>query len=212
MFKRFLQMFGISAIDQKKKDPVIIVSGLPRSGTSMMMKILEAGGLPPLTDNLRVADLDNPEGYYEFERVKKLSEGDIAWLEDTQGKVVKILAILLFHLPNTYDYRIIFMRRAMPEILASQRKMLINRGEDPDKISNDEIARLYEKYFRQAYTWLNNQPNVEYLDINYNELVRNPRPQIEEVNKFLGDILDEEKMITVVDPSLYRQRNQASHS
>lgn len=206
MLKRFFQRFA----DDKKKDPIIIVSGLPRSGTSMMMKALEAGGLPPLTDKLRTADSDNPKGYYELERVKKLPEGDIAWLEESHGKVVKVLAILLFHLPDIYDYRIIFMRRAMPEILASQRKMLINRGEDPDKVKDEDVARLYEKYFRQAYDWMQTRSNVQYIDVNYNELVHNPRPPLEQVNHFLENSLDLEKMVTVIDPSLYRQRKETS--
>ena len=129
---------------------VTIVSGLPRSGTSMMMKMLEAGGLPPLTDNLRTADEDNPKGYYEFERVKQLPKGDVAWLPDAQGKVVKVIAALLPSLPGGYHYRVIFMQRAMPEVLASQRQMLIRRGEDPNKIPDDVIAKLFEKHLKQV--------------------------------------------------------------
>lgn len=202
--RNIFNLFGSKKPAEKK--PVIIVSGLPRSGTSMMMKILDAGGLPPITDALRTADTDNPEGYYEFERVKKLPEGDVAWLAEARGKAVKVLAILLFHLPKTYNYHIIFMRRSMPEILASQRRMLINRGEDPDKISDDELAVIYEKYFKQAYAWMNQQANVEQIDVDYNELVQMPRPQLEKVNRFLGDTLDVDQMVDVIDPSLYRQR------
>ncbi len=208
MIKNLLKMFGGS--EKQKKSPIVIVSGLPRSGTSMMMKVLDAGGLPPIIDNLRTADTDNPEGYYEFERVKQLPKGDVAWLEDAYGKAVKVLAILLFHLPDSHNYRIIFMRRAMPEILASQRKMLINRGEDPDKVSDEEITRLYQKYFRQAETWMNNQPNVERLDISYNDLVQHPQPQLEQVNEFLDNSLDVQKMVDVIDPSLYRNRSAGS--
>ena len=98
------------------KEPIVIVSGLPRSGTSMMMKMLEAGGIPPLTDEIREADTDNPKGYYEFERVKKLDKGDIAWLPEAEGKSVKVISALLKHLPAEYDYRIIFMRREMTRI------------------------------------------------------------------------------------------------
>lgn len=202
MIKRFLQRFTSQEDDQ----PVIVVSGLPRSGTSMMMKILEAGGLPVLIDNIRTADGDNPKGYYEFERVKKLPKGDVGWLSEAKGKVVKILAILLFKLPEGYDYRVVFMRRAMPEILASQRKMLINRGEDPDRISDDELAILFEKYFQQAKAWMEQQPNVEYIEIDYNELLKNPRPQIEDIHRFFDSRLDLDQMLQVVDPQLYRQR------
>jgi hypothetical protein len=115
---------------------VVVVSGLPRSGTSMLMNMLDAGGIPPLTDNLRAADDDNPRGYYEFEPVKKLREGDFSWLPNAQGKSVKIISALLAYLPPTETFQVLFMQRAIPEILASQRRMLINRGEDPDKVSD----------------------------------------------------------------------------
>lgn len=202
MLKRFLQLVRGSDTNQA----VIIVSGLPRSGTSMMMKILEAGGLPVLTDRIRTADDDNPKGYYEFERVKKLPKGDVGWLDEAKGKVVKVLAILLFKLPAGYNYRVVFMRRAMPEILASQRKMLINRGEDPDQVSDEELAILFEKYFQQARGWMEQQPNVEYIEVDYNELLQDPQPQLEQINNFFNGQLDLEQMPQIVDPQLYRQR------
>ncbi|HXV44530.1 MAG TPA: sulfotransferase domain-containing protein [Anaerolineae bacterium] len=202
MLKVFGQLFG----PKEQVKSITIVSGLPRSGTSMMMKILEAGGLPPLTDNFRRADADNPQGYYEFERVKQLPKGDIAWLGEAQGKAVKVIAILLPHLPATYTYRFIFMRRAMPEILASQRQMLIRRGEDPDKMSDEELSRLYEKHIQQVNTWVSNQPHVQRIDVDYNQLLQNSRPEIKRVNQFLGNTLNLEKMIEVIDPTLYRQR------
>ena len=195
--------------DQPSNQIVTIVSGLPRSGTSMLMKMLEAGGLPPLTDNLRTADEDNPKGYYEFERVKQLPKGDVAWLPDAQGKVVKVIAALLPHLPNGYHYRVIFMQRAMPEVLASQRQMLIRRGEDPDKIPDDMLAKLFEKHLKQVNDWVSQQPHVERLDVNYNEMLKNPQPFIEQLNAFLGNQLDAAKMATVVDPSLHRQRKES---
>lgn len=195
--------------DQALHQIVTIVSGLPRSGTSMMMKMLEAGGLPPLTDNLRTADEDNPKGYYEFERVKQLPKGDGAWLPDAQGKVVKVIAALLPSLPGGYQYRIIFMQRAMPEVLASQRQMLLRRGEDPNKIPDELIAKLFEKHLKQVNDWVSQQPNVERLDVNYNEMLKNPPPFIEQINAFLGNQLDKAKMAAVVDPSLHRQRNEA---
>jgi broad-specificity NMP kinase len=194
--------------DQPLSKVVTIVSGLPRSGTSMMMKLLEAGGLPPLTDNLRTADEDNPKGYYEFERVKQLPKGDVAWLPDAQGKVVKVIAALLPHLPTGYQYRVIFMQRAMPEVLASQKQMLIRRGEDPNKIPDDVIAKLFEKHLKQVNDWVSQQPNVQRLDVNYNEMLKNPQPFITQINAFLSDQLDAAKMATVVDPSLHRQRKE----
>ena len=110
--KLFSNLFG----GNKDSNTIVVVSGLPRSGTSMMMKMLEAGGIPPLTDKIRTADDDNPKGYYEFERVKKLKDGDSAWLDDAKGKAVKVITALLTYLPDTYNYNIVFMERALPEV------------------------------------------------------------------------------------------------
>ena len=131
MKKLFGKLLGDTKPGAGRGEPIVVVSGLPRSGTSMMMKMLEAGGIPPVTDELRTADDDNPKGYYEFERVKQMDKGDTAWVADAQGKVVKVISALLKHLPSSHNYQVIFLRRHMSEILASQRKMLIRRGEDP---------------------------------------------------------------------------------
>ncbi len=193
-------------LDSKLDNVIVVVSGLPRSGTSMMMKMLEAGGLPPVTDNLRTADDDNPKGYYEFERVKQMPKGDFSWLPEARGKVVKVIAALLPYLPNAYTYRVIFMQRAMPEVLASQRQMLVRRGEDPDKIPDEVMANLFQKHLKQVDTWMSGQSNVQRLDVNYNEMLKNPAPFIAQVNQFLGGQLDVPQMAQVVDPSLHRQR------
>ncbi|MEC4676175.1 MAG: sulfotransferase family protein [Nitrospirota bacterium] len=201
--KRLFQLFG-----KKKHQDVTIVSGLPRSGTSMMMKMLEAGGLPPLTDKLRTADDDNPKGYYEFERVKKLDEGDIAWLSEAQGKAVKVISALLTYLPPTYTYRVIFMQRAMPEILASQKKMLIHRHEDADDVSDEEMAALYTEHLRHVDSWIDGRPNIRRININFNEIIKNPGAHLETINKFLDGCLDTGKAEAVIDPSLYRQKER----
>lgn len=190
---------------RKKKEPITVVSGLPRSGTSMAMKMLEAGGIPPLTDHLRTADSDNPKGYYEFERVKKLKDGDVAWLPEAQGKSVKIIAALLTYLPSDYEYRVLFMRRKVDEILASQAKMLENRGEE-SKVDDPTMANLFKKHLQQVRAWMNSQPNLIYLDLDYNAMLADPEPYVRQINQFLGGALDEEKMRTVIDPALYRQR------
>ncbi len=187
---------------------ITVVSGLPRSGTSMMMKMLEAGGVPLLVDHLRTRDDDNPEGYYEFEPVKKLSQGDFNWLGDVQGKAVKVIAALITHLPATYTYQVIFMRRDMSEILASQKKMLLNRGEDPNKISDADMAQLFEKHLVKVLSWIDQQPNMRKIEVNYNLLFKDPKPQVGQINQFLGNILDVEKMLEVINPDLYRQRNR----
>jgi len=160
-----------------------------------------------LTDQVREADDDNPEGYYEYERVKSIKNGDIAWLELAQGKVVKVIAALVVHLPATYQYRVVFMKRAMPEILASQRKMLIRRGEDPDKISDEEMGRLFQKHLQQVENWMDSQPNIQRLDISYNTLLKEPLPEIDRINRFLGGWLDAGKMGEAIRLDLYRQRS-----
>ena len=197
----FNKLFG-----RKPRRPVTIVSGLPRSGTSMMMKMLEAGGLPPMTDNLRTADVDNPKGYYEFERVKKLEEGDVAWLPEAEGKVVKVISALLKHLPDGYEYRVIFMRRNMGEILASQKKMLQNRGEATDVVSDEEIAALFDKHLQHIRQWIESHPNVSVLYLHYSDVLADPLPQARRVNAFLGNTLNVEAMALTVDPDLYRNR------
>jgi hypothetical protein len=183
-----------------------VVSGLPRSGTSMMMKILSEGGLEPMTDNERTADEDNPKGYYELERVKKLQEGDSLWLENARGKAVKIISVLLEHLPPTHTYRLIFMDRHMHEILASQKQMLFRRGEPVDRVSDEMLADLYRKHLKRIDLWLATQPNITTLHISYNEILANPQPNLERINQFLGGRLDLERMARVVDHALYRQR------
>ncbi len=184
---------------------VTVVSGLPRSGTSMMMKMLEAGGMSLLADHLRVADTDNPNGYYEFERVKKLPQGDVAWLSEARGRAVKIIAALLPHLPPAYEYRVLFMQREIREVLASQRKMLEHRGASQE-VNDEALGRLFEKHIRQVDTWIKTQPNVLRMGINYNELLRNPAPIVANIRFFLDLELDADKMTAIINPSLYRQR------
>jgi hypothetical protein len=188
-------------------ETITIVSGLPRSGTSMMMKMLEAGGLEPLTDNIRAADEDNPKGYFEFERVKQI-ENDKAWLEDARGRVVKLISALLRHLPPSYEYKVIFMRRAMPEVLASQRQMLIRRGEPADAVPDDKMAAMFEKHVAQVESWLAAQPNIETIYVSYNEAIDDPRSHARRINDFLGGSLNFDAMTAVADRTLYRQKQR----
>jgi len=203
------KLFGKLLGDNKsaaRQEPIVVVSGLPRSGTSMMMKMLEAGGVPPVTDELRTADDDNPKGYYEFERVKQMDKGDVAWVKDAPGKVVKVISALLKHLPKDQTYQVIFLRRHMSEILASQRKMLIRRGEDPDKMDDAQMAVLFERHVQQVEQWLAQQPNFEVLYIHYSDVMADPMTAIGVINRFLGRDLDVRAMAEVVDPNLYRNR------
>jgi hypothetical protein len=171
----------------------------------MMMKMLEAGGLLILTDHIRTADEDNPKGYYEFERVKQIEE-DRDWLPDAQGKAVKMIAALLKHLPADYAYKVIFMRRSIEEILASQRQMLIRRGEPTDAVSDGRMAELFRRHVVRVQAWLAEQSNVDTLYVDYGGILDAPKEQAGRVNAFLDGGLDVNKMAGVVDPSLYRQR------
>ncbi len=187
------------------RDFITLVSGLPRSGTSMMMKMLEAGGLGVLIDNIRTADEDNPKGYYEFERVKKI-ETDKAWLPEARGKVVKMISALLKHLPDGYEYRIVFMRRRIEEVLASQKQMLVRRGKPTDATSDAKMAEFFAKHLTQVEAWIASHPNVRALDVSYNAMVEDPGPHVARINAFLGGDLDEARMTEVVAAALYRQR------
>jgi hypothetical protein len=171
----------------------------------MMMKMLEAGGMQVLTDNIRTADADNPKGYYEFERVKQI-EHEKAWLEDARGKVVKMIGALLKHLPQEYDYKVVFMRRDIEEVLASQRQMLIRRGEPTDTIDDERMAELFGKHVARIEEWIAAQPNMECRYVEYRNTLEQPQEEAERVNHFLGDGLNVEAMTAVVDPDLYRQR------
>ncbi len=186
---------------------IIVVSGLPRSGTSMMIKMLEAGGLNVITDNLRVSDEDNPKGYYELEKVKQLSKDNSkAWLEECQGKVVKIISQLLTYLPDEYSYKVVFMQRKMSEILASQKQMLIRRGEPTDKVSEEQLSMLFDKHLEKTKKWLEEKPNFDVIYVPYNDVIVNRDKYIDEVNQFFCGILNTDKMKCVVDEKLYRQQ------
>ena len=184
--------------------PVTVVSGLPRSGTSMMMKMLEAGGMKVLTDKIRTADEDNPKGYYEFERVKQIAT-DQAWLPEAQGKVVKIISFLLLKAPAGFHYKVIFMKRALPEVLASQQQMLIRRGDNSPQ-DDRRMSELYEKHLRQAFAWMEAQPNVDVLYVDHRRAVESPLDVATEVAAFLDTGMDPAVMAAEVDKGLHRQR------
>ena len=184
----------------------MVVSGLPRSGTSMAMKMLEAGGLSVVTDGLRTADEDNPKGYYEDERVKDLYQpGDKAWLRDSRSKVIKIISFLLKSLPDENNYKVVFMHRSLREIVASQNKMLARRGEKNDT-PDDRAVALLEEQVRDARFFLR-RPQFEVLELNYRETLDSPRPLALRMAEFVGEPLDVEKMTQVVDVQLYRNRS-----
>jgi len=171
----------------------------------MMMKVLEAGGMEIFTDNLRTADEDNPKGYYELEEVKALKDGDRSWLQDAPGKAVKIISSLLEYLPADYNYKIIFMRREIAEILSSQKQMLLRRGEPGDG-NDQEMAEMFQEHLKRVRVWLANQSNMDVLYVDYNKLMAEPEPEIKVVAEFLGLNAYLEAMLAVPDKKLYRQR------
>jgi len=187
------------------RNEIVVVSGLPRSGTSMMMRMVTAGGIEAVEDGERQADADNPRGYFEFERVKKLKE-DASWLEGARGKAVKIISFLLLDLPPSHPYKVLFMRRTLQEVLASQRQMLLRRGEPADRITDSQMAAVYEKHLKQVNEWMRHQPNLEVMDCPYAEIVADPRGYASQIDAFLGGGLDTEAMAAAVEGTLYRQR------
>lgn len=192
-----------------KKEFITVVSGLPRSGTSMMMSAIKAGGMPLVVDEIRQADDNNPKGYYEFERVKKLPKGDTGWLETAQGKAVKIISALLEYLPEEYNYRVIFMERDLGEILASQQRMMIRNGKDHN--FSDEDNQLYQSFFDHLAVinrWLDGRKGIQTLYVSYNDILSDPIAQFQTVADFLDGKVDPAAMAKVVDPALYREKSK----
>jgi hypothetical protein len=187
------------------QDFLTVVSGLPRSGTSLMMQMLEAGGVPALTDGVRVPDESNPRGYYEFDPVKRLRT-DRTWLPRARGHAVKIVHVLTRELPmdGSFFYRVIFMRRPTEEVLASQRTMLAREG----KASADAnvLRRVFEQQLDHLVPWLCAQTCVRLLPVEFRDVIHEPRSVAERVRTFLEQDLDTERMVRAVDPSLYRQK------
>lgn len=191
----------------KYGEPVIIVSGLPRSGTSMMMKTLEAGGMPIMQDGIRTADDDNPNGYFELEKVKELDKGgDKSWMRGSRGKAVKVISFLLRDLPDENFYKIVFMRRHIREIIASQNKMLVNRNTTEGQADDETTAKLFESHLKKVNYLLKNKENFETFDVDYRRALENPAETATAVQKFLGLPLDVQKMSGVADKKLYRNR------
>ena len=185
-------------------DFVTIVSGVPRSGTSLMMSMLVAGGLAPLKDDLRAADEDNPKGYFELEAVKKLKQ-DASWVRGAVGQVVKVVHVHVKDLPRDgLRYRVVLMRRDLKEVLRSQKKMLERRGMKGGNLSDERAAALYAKQMDDLVAYMKAETAFSFLEANYNELVRAPAPVIAAVNAFLGGALDEAAMAAQVDRGLYR--------
>lgn len=187
------------------RDFVTIVSGAPRSGTSMMMRMLAEGGIPALTDGVRQPDRDNPHGYFEYEPVKRTRD-DASWLDGARGRAVKMVHVLLRDLPADRACRVILMRRDLTEMLASQRLMLERLGREKGKLSDERMAEIFAAQLDDTERWLRGHAAFSCLAMNYNDVVADPRPHVARIAEFLGGGLDEDAMCAVVDPSLYRNR------
>jgi len=188
---------------------ITIVSGLPRSGTSLMMQMLDAGGLPVLSDGERKADTDNPKGYLEWERIKQLPK-DPSLIAEAEGKVVKVISQLILSLPADYEYRIVFMQRPLPEVLKSQDEMLRRRG-NADAISSSStdtsaIEEAFQRHLIEVNRWLAGRRNLQVSRVHYHRVLREPKAVAEEIAAFLQVPLDIEAMVRQVDGSLYRNR------
>jgi hypothetical protein len=184
---------------------ITIVSGLPRSGTSLMMQMLVAGGMPALSDGERQADTDNPRGYLEWERIKQLPN-DPGCIAEGEGKVVKVISRLLLSLPAGHEYRIIFMQRPLPEVLASQDQMLRRRGNYKEGVDPAIISAAFENELRKVYAWLEGKPYVKAIRVQYHDLLNKPKDLAQQLAQFLEIPLNVEAMIQQVDASLYRNR------
>ena len=182
---------------------IIVVSGLPRSGTSLMMQMLDKGGLEVMTDNIRTADTDNPRGYYEFEQVKKIKD-DQTWLPGARGKVVKMVSQLLYDLPASESYRVIFMERDLDEVLASQEKMLARLSRPA--VPREQMKRSFTRHLEKLHDWLPRQAHLKVLRVRYDALVKEPALEAERISEFLDGKVAAAAMVQSVDPQLYRNR------
>jgi hypothetical protein len=195
------------AFRRQQGEPIVIVSGLPRSGTSMLMKMLDAGGMEIMTDSQRAADIDNPKGYFEYERVKDLEkETDKSYVREGRGKVLKVISFLIKDLPDDNDYRVIFMRRDLDEVLASQNKMIDRLGTEDSTAAADAMKEAYRNDIVRTRLLCKNRPNFELIEVNYKNTIANPAATARSVNAFVGGHLDEAAMREAVDESLYRNR------
>lgn len=186
---------------------ITIVSGLPRSGTSLTMQMLAAGGMSALTDGERQPDTDNPRGYYEWERIKQLPQ-DPNCIAAAEGKVVKVISQLLMALPAGRDYRVIFLERPLPEVVASQSEMIRRRGTLGAGLTDSALMAGLQAHLNQVNAWLRGRADIHLHRVQYHDLLRDPLRISEEIQRFLDRPLNAHAMAQQVDPSLYRCRSE----
>lgn len=183
------------------REAVTVVSGLPRSGTSLMMGILEAAGLPILSDGRRKPDPSNPRGYFELEAVKG-TRRDADWLQAAPGCAVKVIASLLGELPRDYAYRVILMRRPIEAVIASQNSMLARLGEPVPPIDDVRLGEILRTQLEASRRLLDEDACFEWIEVDYTALVRHPGPILENLGEFLGRAVDPEALAERIDPDL----------
>jgi hypothetical protein len=184
---------------------ITVVSGLPRSGTSLMMQMLAAGGLPPLADGLRVSDVNNPRGYFEWEKIKQLRD-DPSCIAEAEGKAVKVVSALLRNLPSGHSYHLILMSRALEEVVASQAEMIKQLGAAGPSLNGAAMMATFEMHLKQVAVWLDSQKNIAVCRVQHGSLLKAPREEAMRVQEFLVLPLEVEAMASQVDVSLHRQR------
>jgi hypothetical protein len=190
-------------------EEIIVVSGLPRSGTSLMMQMLHRGGIEVVTDELRPADDDNPRGYFEFEAVKRTKQ-DSTWVTTARGKAVKLVSSLLYDLPTSESYRVLFMQRDIDEVLESQEKMLQRLGRPA--VPREQIRASFGVHLDRLYRWLPQQSHLRTLMLSYNRLLSDPSAEIPAIVNFLDDRPNLDQMLAAIDPALYRNRSTTTHA
>ncbi|MEM6560134.1 MAG: sulfotransferase family protein [Planctomycetota bacterium] len=171
----------------------------------MMMQLLAAGGIPPLTDEQRTADDDNPRGYFELESVKQIAK-DASFLDGAPGHAVKLIHALITKLPERHPYRVVFMRRPIDEVLASQAKMLARTGKKGASLPPDKLRVIFEKQVTDTLAALAKRDDVELLEVDYPSVIADPPKAVDALNAFLGGELDRDAMLAVIDPELYRNK------
>ena len=203
-----MRLSNLLRLSKQTVEPITVVSGLPRSGTSMMMQILEAGGLKPVTDNIRLADTSNSKGYYEHEAVKALSKGNSECLKNAQGKAIKVISSLLKHLPSDHHYKIIFMQRNIDDVLNSQGKMLLSLNKSSNSEDNKKLKKLYLQHLNNISEWLSQQNHIEVLYVNYANVLSESNNHVNQIAEFMKIKKSINAMIACID----KRMNHNNHT
>ena len=195
------------AADDGTTEGMVVVSGLPRSGTSMLMRVLRGGGVPLMVDDIRAADENNKLGYFEFEPVKSLGSGvarDLSWIAEARGKGVKVVAPLLRHLPAGIPARIIVLHRPLAQVLASQEAMKERLGTAGRSTSTAMLARRYATEMERIDGLVAARPAWRVLHVSYERMLADPAGECRRIGVFLGDRFDADRAAAGVDRSQRR--------